>query len=68
MIPSVGAFLGRDFLDVADLEAAQLRDLLELAHAIQAGRWAERPLEDGNLRSGAGGSWITLSTLAADAG
>jgi ornithine carbamoyltransferase len=44
MIPSVGALLGRDFLDVADLEAAELRDLLDLAHAIKAGRWAERPL------------------------
>jgi ornithine carbamoyltransferase len=44
MIPSVGALLGRDFLDVADLEAAELRDLLDLAHAIKAGRWAEQPL------------------------
>jgi ornithine carbamoyltransferase len=45
MIPSVSAFLGRDFLDVADLDAAELRELLDLAHAIKAGRWAERPLE-----------------------
>ncbi len=45
MIPSVGALVGRDFLDVADLDAAELRDVLELAHAIKAGRWAERPLE-----------------------
>lgn len=45
MIPSVGAFLGRDFLDVADLDAAQLREVLDLAHAIKAGRWMERPLE-----------------------
>jgi ornithine carbamoyltransferase len=44
MIPSVGAFLGRDFLDVADLDAAELREVLDLAHAIKAGRWAERPL------------------------
>jgi len=49
MIPSVGALLGRDFLDVADLEAAQLRELLDLAHAIKAGRWAERPLEGRHL-------------------
>jgi ornithine carbamoyltransferase len=49
MIPSVGALLGRDFLDVADLEAAQLRDLLDLAHAIKEGRWAERPLEGRHL-------------------
>jgi ornithine carbamoyltransferase len=45
MIPSVSSLLGRDFLDVADLDAAQLRELLDLAHAIKAGRWAERPLE-----------------------
>jgi ornithine carbamoyltransferase len=37
--------MGRDFLDVADLDAAELRDLLDLAHAIKVGRWAERPLE-----------------------
>jgi ornithine carbamoyltransferase len=49
MIPSVGALLGRDFLDVADLEAAQLRELLDLAHAIKAGRWAKRPLEGRHL-------------------
>jgi ornithine carbamoyltransferase len=49
MIPSVGALLGRDFLDVADLEAAQLRELLDLAHAIKAGRWSERPLEGRHL-------------------
>jgi ornithine carbamoyltransferase len=49
MIPSVGALSGRDFLDVADLESEQLRDLLELAHGIKAGRWAERPLEGRHL-------------------
>jgi len=49
MIPSVGALPGRDFLDVADLEAAQLRELLDLAHAIKAGRWAERSLEGRHL-------------------
>ncbi|HZK74682.1 MAG TPA: ornithine carbamoyltransferase [Clostridia bacterium] len=41
----MGALLGRDFLDVADLDAAELRQVLDLAHAIKAGRWAERPLE-----------------------
>ncbi len=45
MIPSVGALRGRDFLDIADLDAAELRGLLDLAHAIKAGRWAERPLQ-----------------------
>ncbi len=36
---------GRDFLDVADLDPAELRSVLELAHAIKAARWAGRPLE-----------------------
>src|ERR1700737_1153275 len=35
---------GRDFLDLADLDAEGLREVLELAHAIKKGRWAERPL------------------------
>ena len=45
MIPSVSALVGRDFLDVANLDAAELREVLDLAHTIKAGRWAERPLE-----------------------
>ena len=45
MIHSMGTLLGHDFLDVADLDAAELRDLLDLAHAIKAGRWSERPLQ-----------------------
>jgi ornithine carbamoyltransferase len=45
MIPAVSALLGRDFLDVADLDSAELRELLDLAHAIKAGRWAEHPLK-----------------------
>ena len=45
MIVSVKALLGRDFLDVADLDSSELRAVLELAHAIKEGRWAERPLE-----------------------
>src|SRR6185312_3368433 len=36
---------GRDFLNVVDLDAAELRAVLDLGHAIKAGRWAERPLE-----------------------
>ena len=36
---------GRDFLDIADLAPAELRSVLQLAHAIKAGRWAERPLQ-----------------------
>lgn len=34
----------RDFLDVADLDRDELREVLDLAHAIKAGRWRERPL------------------------
>jgi ornithine carbamoyltransferase len=36
---------GRDFIDLADLDAEELRHLVELAHAIKAGRWSHRPLE-----------------------
>ena len=45
MKPSVSALVGRDFLDVGDLDAAELRELLDLAQAIKAGRWAQHPLE-----------------------
>jgi ornithine carbamoyltransferase len=45
MIRAVTALRGRDFLDVADLDPEELRDVLDLAHAIKAGRWHERPLE-----------------------
>ena len=44
MIPAVASLRGRDFLDVADLDQAELRSVLGLAHAIKAGRWSERPL------------------------
>jgi ornithine carbamoyltransferase len=36
---------GRDFLDIADFDAEELRQVLDLAHAIKAGRWSQRPLE-----------------------
>ncbi|HXC79408.1 MAG TPA: ornithine carbamoyltransferase [Candidatus Acidoferrum sp.] len=45
MISSVGALAGRDFLDIADLQPAELRDVLELAHGIKAGRRTGKPLE-----------------------
>jgi ornithine carbamoyltransferase len=35
---------GRDFIDLADLDAHELRRTLDLAHQIKAGRWRERPL------------------------
>jgi len=34
----------RDFIDVADLDLASLRRLLDHAHEIKAGRWTDRPL------------------------
>lgn len=47
MIASVKkALLGRDFLDVADLDPGELRQVLDLAHTIKkARRWPGRPLE-----------------------
>src|SRR6202795_4529848 len=44
MIASVKALAGRDFLDVADLSAEELRHVLDLAHSIKAGRWSQKPL------------------------
>ena len=44
MIHSVSALSGRDFLDIADFDAEELRALLDLARRIKAGRWAEQPL------------------------
>jgi ornithine carbamoyltransferase len=48
MIPAVTrekGLQGRDFLDIADFDPAELRSVLQLAHAIKAYRWAERPLQ-----------------------
>ena len=44
MIASVNLH-GRDLIDIADLDAAELRQVIDLAHAIKAGRWSGRPLE-----------------------
>jgi ornithine carbamoyltransferase len=44
MIPPVISLAGRDFLDIADLDRASLRRILDLAHAIKGGKWSERPL------------------------
>src|ERR1700694_1896429 len=44
MIASVNLH-GRDLIDIADLDATELRRVLDLAHAIKAGRWSHRPLE-----------------------
>ncbi len=45
MIGSVKTLAGRDFLDLADLNAQELRRVLDLAHSIKAGRWSQRPLQ-----------------------
>src|ERR1700694_76891 len=45
MIASVKALKGRDFLDIADLDREELRQVLDLAHAIKKGQWSGRPLE-----------------------
>ncbi len=45
MIASVKGLQGQDFIDIADLDRADLRRLIELAHAIKAGRWSARPLD-----------------------
>jgi len=45
MIAPVISLQGRDFIDLADLDRAQLRRVLDLARGIKAGKWAERPLE-----------------------
>src|SRR6202049_5189703 len=47
MVPAVRAqkLSGRDLLDVADLDPAELRAVLDLGHRIKAGPWADHPLE-----------------------
>src|ERR1700756_3897751 len=45
MIAPVSSLQGRDFIDLVDLDRAELRRVLDLAHAIKAGRWRERPLD-----------------------
>lgn len=44
MISGVMGLSGRDFLDIGDLNAAELRGVLDLAHEIKAGNRTERPL------------------------
>jgi ornithine carbamoyltransferase len=44
MIASVNLH-GRDLIDIADLDAAELRRVIDLAHAIKAGRWSGRALK-----------------------
>jgi ornithine carbamoyltransferase len=44
MISPVNALVGRDFLDIADLEPSELRRVIDLARRIKAGGWSEHPL------------------------
>jgi ornithine carbamoyltransferase len=44
MISAVIGLAGRDFLDVADFDTAELRRVLDLSHRIKDGAWRERPL------------------------
>ena len=44
MISAVIGLAGRDFLDIADLSAEELRAILDLAARIKSGSWAQRPL------------------------
>jgi ornithine carbamoyltransferase len=39
------SLVGRDFIDLADLDRDDLRRILDLAHEIKAGRWSGRPLQ-----------------------
>jgi ornithine carbamoyltransferase len=49
MIAPVNSLQGRDFIDLADLDRAELRRVLDLAHEIKAGRRRERSLEGRHL-------------------
>src|SRR5712692_2008093 len=44
MIAPVKGLAGRDFLDIADLAPEELRNILDLAHAIKSGSWSGDPL------------------------
>jgi ornithine carbamoyltransferase len=45
----VGALRGRDFLEIGDLSAAELRGILDLAARIKAGGWAQEILRGRHL-------------------
>ena len=49
MIAPVKSIKGHDFIDLADLDRRQLRQVLDLAHAIKAGKWTDRPLQGKHL-------------------
>jgi ornithine carbamoyltransferase len=45
MIAPVFSLKGRDFIDLADLNRKELREVLDLGQKIKAGAWSERPLQ-----------------------
>jgi ornithine carbamoyltransferase len=49
MIAPVKGLRGRDLLDLADLSRDDLRRILDLAQAIKAGNWRERPLAGAHI-------------------
>jgi len=49
MIAPVVSLKGRDFIDLADLNRKELREVLDLGQRIKAGAWSERPLQGRHL-------------------
>ena len=49
MIAPVVSLKGRDFIDLADLNRKELREVLDLGQKIKAGAWSERPLQGRHL-------------------
>ena len=49
MIAPVVSLKGRDFIDLADLNRKELREVLDLGQKIKAGAWSERPLPGRHL-------------------
>jgi len=49
MIAPVVSLKGRDFIDLADLNRNELREVLDLGQKIKAGAWSERPLQGRHL-------------------
>jgi len=49
MIAPVVSLKGRDFIDLADLNRKELREVLDLGRKIKAGAWSKRPLQGRHL-------------------
>jgi ornithine carbamoyltransferase len=48
-VSELGRLRGADFLDLAELEAGEVRAVLDLAARIKAGRWTGTPLAGGSV-------------------